>query len=139
MLLALGAIVSGAGTAFAGPAPAPPPLAITPPAVDLGRLAAHARGSFRLGVVNRGSETIRLIYLYAECDCSFEMPDHAEVPGPGRIELEVEYDLRDAEAGRWDETITILTDHDRQPEITVPVTAWVRGWRDSKGLRPDGG
>lgn len=139
LLLALGAVPSGDGGAAAAPSVPPPPLQITPQAVDLGQLSQESRGSFRLGFVNRTSEAIRLTYLYAECDCSFEMPDRAEVPAAGKIVLDVEYDMTDAEPGRWDEKITILTDHDRLPEITVPITAWVQGWGEPGGNRPDGG
>lgn len=139
LFLALVTAPGGIGSAAGQSTPARPPLRITPPAIDLGRVTGHTEGVFRLAVINRTDETIRLTYLFAECDCSFEMPDAAEVPGAGEIVLEVKYDMEKAGEGHWEESITILTDHYRQPEIIVPVTAWVQGRREPRGMRPDGG
>jgi Protein of unknown function (DUF1573) len=117
------ACLAGVGESSGGPHEEP--LTVTPVSVDLGDLPREAEETLEFVLSNCGNEDIRLTYIYAECDCSFDMPHDGLVPALGAFTLRADFQFQDAKNGRFDELITILTDHPRQQEINIPVTVYV--------------
>ena len=124
-----------AGAAFAGALP----LAVTPAQADLGDVPAGSVGVLEFKVENSGDKAARVTYIFAECDCSFDLPAGGSIPAGGTFDFEAHYHLDEAEPGRWEEMITLLTDHPEQGEIRIPITAHVLPNGSGADTYPTGG
>ena len=127
-------IPSGTDEALAA-AEAALPLTVTPAAWHGGELPTGTEYDLEFQIRNREPRDIRLIYIHAECDCTLTLPDEGVVPAEGDYRLAVRLSLDGFAPGPLDEAITILTDHPRQPEIRIVVTATVIPAADTG--RPD--
>jgi len=101
--------------------------------LDLGRISGNDSLKLEVKIQNRANREIRLKYIFAQCDCTILVPDSAIVPARGQHILQVELLTRDQETGWVEELITILTDVETQPELTIPVTAYVTNRLDDEG------
>ena len=102
------------------------PLDIVPPSADIGTIHNGSHTELEFIISNTGPEDIRLVYIYAQCDCSLSIPDSGFVPAGGQFVLRGQLKVGEEEIGLLDEQITILTGHPSQRELIIPVTAWVR-------------
>jgi hypothetical protein len=116
-----------------------PRLRVQPERVDLGEVPAGATGTLEFTVTNGEDRVVRLVYIFAECDCSFDLPADGTVPPEGSFHLEAHYHLDEAPPGWWEESITLLTDHPRNPEITIPISARVVPENDAVSSNRSGG
>ncbi len=101
------------------------PLAICPSWGDAGEMMAGSTKDLQFVISNTGEKEVRLIYIFAECDCTLNIPDSATVPAGGKFILRAELSAKDTGPGRLEEQITILTDHPVQNELKIPVSAWI--------------
>lgn len=101
------------------------PLSVDPVRADVGDIANGSRKQLEFVISNSSDVAIRLTYIFAECDCSFKMPDRAIVPAAGSFLLTAELIVEGIEEGEFEEVITILTDHPRQQELWIPIEAYI--------------
>ena len=100
-------------------------LVVSPGRADLGDIQRGAGGTVEFTITSMDDQDIKLVYIYAQCDCSFVMPHSGVVPAWGEYILEAEYKFDEGEDGWWEEMITIITNHSHQQEINIPVTAFI--------------
>lgn len=101
------------------------PLRVVPAAIDIGAVVADSTRSLQFILFNTGDEAVRLRYIHSECDCTMQVPESGLVPARGQFVLQATLILEGLATGLLDETITILTDQPGQPELNIPVTAYV--------------
>ena len=128
-MVALTLATGGAGAAD------PDPLLVTPVAADLGVVPAGSVAELEFDVANHGDEAVRLRYIHGECDCTLRVPVAGHVAAGGEFVLRATLDLDGVDAGPFEELITILTDHFRQTELWIPITAQVLASPDARTIQ----
>lgn len=116
-------ILSGTSTCLASDDRAP--LSVTPSWIDVGDMANGSQRELEFVVSNSSDTDVRLIFIYAECDCSLQVPEGGIVPAHGEYILQAVLTIEGLDKGPFDELITILIDHPRQRELNIPITAFV--------------
>ncbi len=101
------------------------PLVVVPAQVNIDTMGPGSTRALEFVVTSTSEKPIRLVYIYAQCDCSLTLSDRGVVPAMGQFVLHAQLAADNTGNEQIDELITILTDHPLQTELTIPVSAWI--------------
>ena len=101
------------------------PLVVAPAKVVIEGMVPGSTRSLEFVVTSTSKKPVKLVYIYAQCDCSLTLSDSGFVPANGQYILHAQLAAGNTDNEQIDELITILTDHPLQKELTIPVSAWV--------------
>jgi hypothetical protein len=81
---------------------------------------------FEIEVCNVTDQDVRLIYIFSECDCNFEMPFRGVVPAVSTWRIPVSFHVDEGRAGTIEERIFLLTDCPDQPKLSFQFVTQVK-------------